>query len=58
MKQKRPEGSERRRALAEINLIGQRGGKARVKIRGCAQIFGAMWLLTTSAALILWIGPR
>ncbi len=59
MKRKRPEQPERRRALAEINLIGQKGVKAKPNRRGCAQIFGLISLLTAlSGVLALWTGPR
>jgi len=60
-KQAAKDQPERRRALAEINLIGQKGSGAKaVKKRGgCAQIFGVLSLLAGSALwLALTIGPR
>ena len=59
MKQKRPERPERRRALAEINLIGQKGVKAKSSRGGCVQIFGVMSVLATfTGILAIWAGTR
>jgi hypothetical protein len=59
MTKKNQEGPERRRALAEMNLIGQKGVKAKAKRRGCAQIFGLISLLAAAGGLVaLWVGPH
>ena len=59
MKQKRQEQPERRRALAEINLIGQKGVKAKTTRRGCVHIFGVMSVLIVfSGVFAIWVGLR
>jgi len=59
-KTNRKDQPERRRALAEINLIGQRGASQKVvRKRGCAQIFGVISVLATVTAwLVFAFGPR
>jgi hypothetical protein len=56
---------ERRRALAEINLVGQKGsgtkppGERISRRAGCAQMFGILSILAaTTAWLAMSIGSR
>jgi len=59
VKRKRQEQPERRRSLAEINLVGQKGAKAKARRRGCFSIFSLISILGTSTALLaLWAGLR
>ena len=59
MKPPRQPHPERRRALAEINLIGQKKSKSKPRRGGCAQIFGVLSLLVAISALATaWIGGR
>jgi len=51
MKRKRPQQEERRRPLADLNLIGQPKGIA-VRRRGCLALFGLILLLGAAAASI------
>jgi len=45
--------------LAEINLVGQKGAKAKARRRGCFSIFSLISILGTSTALLaLWAGLR
>jgi len=51
MKRKRPQQEERRRPLADLNLIGEPRGLA-VRRRGCLSLFGSLLLLSAAAASI------
>jgi hypothetical protein len=53
-KPNRRDQPERRRALAEINLIGQRSQSQKaIRKGGCAQIFGVFSILTLAAAWLV-----
>jgi len=51
LKKKGSERPERRRALAEINLIGQKGVKVKPKRRGCVPMFGLISILGATIGL-------
>ncbi|MFI5282431.1 MAG: hypothetical protein ACHQ0J_04805 [Candidatus Dormibacterales bacterium] len=42
MKRKRPGIPERRRSLAEINLVGHKTNRVKTSRLGCAHLFGVM----------------
>jgi len=51
MKRKRPEQQERRRPLADLNLVGETRRQA-VRRRGCASLFGSILLLGAAAVTV------
>ena len=54
MKRKRPQQEDRRRKLADLNLIGEAKGQA-VRRRGCTSLFGSV-LLFGAAAVSIGLG--
>jgi len=51
VKPKRPQQEDRRRPLADLNLIGETRRQA-VRRRGCASLFGSVLLLVAGAVSI------
>jgi hypothetical protein len=51
MKRKRPTQQERRRPLADLNLIGD-GKRLDVRRKGCFSLFGSVLLLGAAAVSI------
>ena len=51
MKRKRPQQEERRRPLADLNLIGDEKGP-NVRRKGCMSLFGSILLFGAAAASI------
>jgi hypothetical protein len=56
MKRRRKQQVERRRPMADLNLIGEAKGQA-VRRKGCASLFGSA-LLIAAAALSIGLGLR
>jgi hypothetical protein len=51
MKRKRPQHEQRRRPLAELNLLGE-PKRLSVRRKGCASLFGSILLLVAAAVSI------